>query len=142
MIPVTSDIILNDNELRFSFIHASGPGGQHINKVATAVQLRFNITNSPALPEDIKSRLITLGGKRITGDGELIITARRFRTQERNKQDAIKRLTSLVRKASTKPKPRYKATPTKASIEKRLKTKQHRKEVKQRRQSVDPFEDT
>ncbi len=141
MIPVTSDISLSENEIHFSFTHASGPGGQNVNKVATAVKLNFDIINSPSLPQDVKQRVLKFGGKRVSRDGTLVIDARRYRTQERNRQDALDRLVSLIRKATIKPKPRRKTQPTKASREKRIQTKRNRSLVKKKRQAVDPDSD-
>lgn len=141
MISVTADISLNANEIHYSFIHATGPGGQNVNKVATAVQLRFDIVNSSSLSDEIKDRLIQLGGSRVTDEGEIVITARRFRSQERNRDDALKRLIKLIRKAGITLKPRYKTVPTKISIENRLQAKAHRKKIKQKRQAVDPYEE-
>ena len=128
-------------ESRFEFVHASGPGGQNVNKVATAVKLYFDVVNSPSLSEAIKKRLLSLSGKRITGNGILTIDARRYRTQERNRKDAVDRLASLIRKASHSPKLRKKTSPTKASQEKRLLGKRRRSSVKQLRQTVDISED-
>ena len=141
MIHITPDISLEDNEIQLDFIHSSGPGGQNVNKVATAVKLYFDIINSPSLPEDIKKRLTAFGGKRVTQDGILVIDARRYRTQERNRQDAIERLSSLIGKAAKKPKKRKKTRPTEASREKRLKLKHSQGEKKVLRKAVDPFAD-
>ena len=115
MIQVTRSIAIDESEIQEEFIRSSGPGGQNVNKVATAVQLRFDVVNSPSLPNDVRQRLISLARRRITEDGVLIIDARRFRTQARNRQDTIERLTELVRTAAQKPRIRRKTRPTLAS---------------------------
>ena len=134
MLHITRSIAINENEITFSFIRSSGPGGQNVNKVATAAQLRFDVKNSCSLPEAVKKRLIRLGGSRITDDGVLTITAQRFRTQERNRIDGLERLTLLIRKAATPPKPRRKTRPPKKSIEKRIQNKKSRSRIKKLRQ--------
>lgn len=131
MIPVTPSISLDDSEVTFSFIRASGPGGQNVNKVATAVQLRFDARNSPALPEPVRTRLEKLAGSRLTLMGEIVLTANRFRTQERNRADAIERLVALIAKAAEPPPPTRRPTrPTRASKERRLTTKARRGTIK------------
>ena len=122
MLEITPSFSIDERELQFDFIRAAGPGGQNVNKVATAVQMRFDIANS-SLASDIKGRLIHLAGKRVNADGVLMLEAKRFRTQEQNRTDAILRFTELVRKALIKPKPRKKTKPSAASKEKRLKAK-------------------
>jgi ribosome-associated protein len=134
MIEITPSFSLDENELQFSFIRSSGPGGQNVNKVATAVQLRFDVYQS-SLPAEIKERLRHLAGNRITGEGELLIEAKRFRNQEQNRQDALDRFVGLVRRAFEKPRARRRTRPTAQSREKRLKEKKQRGEIKKRRQS-------
>ena len=133
MIKVTNSISLNEEELQESFIRASGPGGQNVNKVESAVQLRFDVRNSPSLPEDVKERLERIAGKRLTNEGVLIITAQRFRMQERNREDAVNRLVELIRQATERPKPRRPTRPTLASKKRRLEAKGRRSEVKKGR---------
>ena len=135
MLQITSNLSLDERELSFDFIRASGPGGQNVNKVATAVQLRFDLRNSPSLPEEVKSRLIRLAGKRVTGDGVLVIEAKRYRTQEQNRADALLRLTTLIEKATYRPKKRYSTRPSKASQARRIEAKKQRGAVKRIRQA-------
>lgn len=135
MIRVTEDIAIDERELHEEFIRASGPGGQNVNKVATAVKLRFDAARSRSLPADVRDRLIRLAGRRITEEGVIIIDARRFRSQERNRQDARERLAALIRKAAQRPKPRKKTHPTVASKERRLEEKRRRGQTKRARRS-------
>jgi len=137
MIRVTGTIMIDEEEIHQQFIRASGPGGQNVNKVATAVQLRFDVAHSASLPEDVRERLTRLAGKRITKEGLLIIDARRFRTQEKNRQDAVARLINLIRQAAQRPKIRKKTKPTLASKERRLEKKHHRSKIKNLRR-VEP----
>jgi len=133
MLHITPNISIDEREISEEFVRASGPGGQNVNKVATAVKLRFDVLRSPSLPDEVRKRLIRLAGKKMTRKGELIIDARRFRTQEMNRKDAIDRLIGLVRKAVQKPKPRFKTRPTLASRERRMETKHKRSGIKQAR---------
>ena len=124
---------IRPDELHFEFVRASGPGGQNVNKVATAVQLRFDVLNSQSISPEVQERLLQLAGKRATSAGEIIIEARRFRTQQRNREDAVQRLFYLVEQASIKPKVRHKSRPTVASNLKRLEEKKRRSQAKRLR---------
>ncbi len=141
MISITPAIAIEEKEIREEFIRASGPGGQNVNKVATAVQLRFDVGNSPSLSDGIRDRLIRLAGRRITSDGILIIEAKRFRTQAANRKDALDRLIDLVRRAARPPRTRRKTRPTRASKERRLESKRRRSQAKSLRRSVAVDED-
>jgi ribosome-associated protein len=139
MIRINDSIAIDENEIEENFIRSSGPGGQNVNKLSTAVQLRFNVRNSPALPNEVRLRLERLAGKRLTKDGVLIITAQRYRTQERNREDALDRLIELVREATVRPTPRRPTRPTLASKRRRLEGKKRRSSIKGLRQAK-PFE--
>ena len=133
MLRITDRIGLDENELQLAFVRASGPGGQNVNRVATAVQLRLDVRRSPSLPAAVKERLGKLAGRRMTTDGVLVIEAKRFRTQQRNRDDAVERLVELIRRAAVTPKLRRKTRPTRGSIEKRLDTKRRRSSAKRQR---------
>ncbi len=141
MIRITDEIEINESELKSEFIRAAGPGGQHVNKTSTAVQLRFDVRSSPSLPDDVRARLIRLAGKRMTEDGELIIVARASRSQMENRLDALERLKDLIRAASERPKTRRKTRMTRAAKLRWLKTKRVRAAVKKTRGRVKPSGD-
>jgi len=130
MIRVTDTISIDEDELEERFIRASGPGGQNVNKLATAVQLRFDVRHSPSLTDEVRARLERLAGKRLTREGVLVITAQSHRTQERNRADAMERLIALIQEAAVRPTPRRATKPTKASREKRLEGKKVRSAIK------------
>lgn len=134
MIRITDSIAIDESELEESFIRSSGPGGQNVNKLSTAVQLRFDVRRSPSLPNDVAVRLAQFAGRRLTKDGVLVIVAQRHRTQERNRADALDRLVDLIRQAAVRPIPRRPTKPTKASKQKRLQGKKHRSGIKSLRQ--------
>jgi ribosome-associated protein len=135
MIAITATIAIHEREIGETFIRASGPGGQNVNKLATAVQLRFDVRRSPRLPAPVRERLERLAGRRLTREGVLVITAQRHRTQERNRQDALERLIELIRRAAIAPVPRRPTKPTHASRRRRLETKKRRADLKGLRQA-------
>ena len=130
MIRITNTIAIDEGELEERFIRASGPGGQNVNKLASAVQLRFDVRGSPSLPDDVRARLERLAGSRLTRAGVLVISAQRHRTQERNRADARERLIELIREAAVPPVPRRATKPTKASKTQRLEGKKRRSSIK------------
>lgn len=134
MIEIGRGISIDEREIQVEFIRASGPGGQNVNKLNSAVQLRFDVKNSPSLPEELRERLLHLAGRRLTAAGVLVIEARQHRTQEQNRRAALERLVGLVRRALEKPKPRKHTRPTAASRQRRLEAKRRRGEVKRLRQ--------
>ncbi len=140
MIEITDRIAIDPREIEESFVRGSGPGGQNVNKVATAVQLRFDLAGSPSLPEEVRARARRLAGKRLTKAGEIVITAARFRTQERNRDDALARLTDLLRRAATPPAPR-KPTATPAGSKKRRLADKARRGALKKLRSVKPGEE-
>ena len=140
MIEITKRISIDEKEIQEHFVRASGPGGQNVNKVSTAVQLRFNVKKSPSLPEDVRRRLLSIAGNKITDEGILVIDARKFRHQERNRKDALERLKKLIFQATQKPKTRHRTKPTRSSVEKRLEVKRRRQDIKRSRKPVKDFD--
>jgi ribosome-associated protein len=140
MLRVTDSISIDDSELSETFVRSSGPGGQNVNKVSSAVQLRFDVRNSPSLPNDVAVRLMRLAGKRLTKDGVIVIIAQQHREQERNRDDARERLLDLIREAAIRPVPRRPTRPTKASKKRRLEGKKHRGHIKSLRRGRPSFE--
>jgi ribosome-associated protein len=141
MIQITPTLFIDENEIQEEFIRSSGPGGQNVNKVASAVQLRFDILRATGLPDDMRRRLAQLCGKRVNAQGVLVIEARRFRSQERNRQDARERLVALIRKAAFPPKARRKTKPSAAAQRRRLEAKHRRSQAKERRERVGVSDD-
>lgn len=140
MIRVTDQIHLDENEVGESFVRSSGPGGQNVNKLSTAVQLRFDVRRSPSLPGDVRARLERLAGSRLTRDGVLVITAQRHRTQARNRQDALDRLIELIRRAAVVPARRRPTRPTAGSRERRIEGKKRRAGIKRLRRAKPSFD--
>ncbi len=140
MIEITPTIAIDPREITETFIRSPGPGGQNVNKVATAVQLRFDLRHSPGLPEDVRARAARLAGRRLTKDGVLVLTAARFRSQERNREDALARLVALLRQAAERPAPRKATRPSKAAKKRRLDGKTRRGAIKKLRRTR-PSED-
>ena len=140
MIPVTIKIALDEREITESFVRASGPGGQNVNKVASAVQLRFDVRRSPSLPQDVRGRLERLAGSRLTRDGVIVITAQRYRAQARNREDALARLLDLIRRAAHPPLRRRATKPPAAAREHRIESKKRRAGVKRLRHAKPSFD--
>ena len=135
MIQITSTIAIDESEIEESFIRSPGPGGQNVNKVASAVQLRFDLARNETLPGDVKARVVHLAGSRLTREGVLIIDAHAHRSQDRNRQDALAKLVDLLRRATVKPRPRHKTKPTFGSKQRRLEGKSRRANIKRMRRS-------
>ena len=135
MIRIDGRISIDERELEERFVRASGPGGQNVNKVATAVELRFDVRRSPSLPAEVRARLERLAGRRLTSEGVLVIEAQRHRTQQANRKDALDRLIELIRRAAVRPVPRRPTRPTKASRERRIESKKRRAKIKGLRQA-------
>jgi ribosome-associated protein len=140
MIPVTGRIAIDEREIEESFVRASGPGGQNVNKLSTAVQLRFDVRHSPSLPSDVRERLERIAGSRLTNDGVLVIIAQRHRIQVRNRDDALNRLIEMIRQAAVVPVKRRPTRPTKASRERRIEGKKRRSGIKNLRRSRPSFD--
>jgi len=136
MIRITPRISIDEREITLGFVRSSGPGGQNVNKVSTSVELRFDAAHSPGLPDDVRNRLIKIAGRKVTREGVLIIEARRFRTQEKNRADAIGRLAALIRQAAVEPVKRRRTRPTLQSKDERIKRKKRRSLIKESRKPV------
>jgi len=136
MLRINAAITIPESELTFSFVRADGPGGQHVNKTATAVQLRFDAKHSPSLPDDVRQRLTGLAGRRMTAEGVLVIDARSHRSQKQNREEALERLEKLIQAAVTPPRQRRPTRPTKASRQRRLDSKRRHARLKRSRQAV------
>ncbi len=136
MIRIPPHIVIKEKELNFEFVRSSGPGGQNVNKVSTAVQLRLDVRASTGIPADVKGRLRTLAGRRMTENGILIIKANQFRKQEQNRQDAVERLIQLLQMAAIKPKKRVKTRPSRAAKERKLVAKKQRGQLKKLRKKI------
>ena len=133
MIAITPSLALDESEIQLEFVRAAGPGGQNVNKVATAVQLRFDVRGSPSLPAEVRARLVRLAGRRVSEDGVLVITARRYRSQEHNRADAIQRLVKMIQKAATRPRVRKATRVSLSARAARVDEKKRRGEIKRRR---------
>ena len=142
VIAVTPDITIDEREIRFEFVRATGPGGQKVNKTSSAVQLRFDVRGSPSLPEEVRSRLMTLAGRRVSEEGILVIEAKRFRSQDRNRRDAVDRLCSLIRQAAREPRGRRATRPGSAARESRLQEKKRRSALKKQRNRPEVRDDS